>query len=209
MRLTAALLACAAAALLFSAAPASAATVQVIGIGPAQVELIVDGAVVRSLRPGQTSPEGIRLIAVTGGRAVLEIDGRRQELALGQSNVAAVALKADRQGHFVTTAQVNGVPLQAIVDTGASVVSLGVADAERLGIAYRSGSPVPVMTANGAATGYAVTLASVQVGAIALANVEAVVSPGQQLPFILLGNSFLSRVEMQRSGDTLYLVPRN
>lgn len=197
------------AALLAAAAPAPAATVQVIGIGPAQVELIVDGAVVRSLRPGQTSPEGIRLIAVTGGRAVLEIDGRRQELALGQSNLPVVALKADRQGHFITTARVNGVPLQAIVDTGASTVSLSAADAERLGISYRGGRPVQALTATGTATGYAVTLASVQVGSIALTNVEAVVTPGQELPFILLGNSFLGRVDMQRSGDTLYLVPRN
>ncbi|HSO07832.1 MAG TPA: TIGR02281 family clan AA aspartic protease [Pelomicrobium sp.] len=188
---------------------AGATTVQVIGLGPGKVELIVNGTDVRSLRAGQASPEGVRVLSIAGDRAVLEIDGQQQTLALGQSNVVAVALAADRQGHFFATAFVNGLPVKALVDTGASVVALGVRDADQLGLAYRNGRQVPLRTAGGDVVGWSVNLPSVRVGGLVVSNVDAVVTPDQALGFILLGSSFLNRVEMQRRGETLYLLPRN
>lgn len=201
-------LAGAALAAALAAAPAAATTVQVIGLGPAQVEIIVNGTTVRALRAGQTSPEGVRALAIGGGRAVLEIDGERQELALGQSNLSAVVLTADPRGQFYTTAYVNGRPIRAVVDTGASSVVMGVREAEQLGIAYRSGRQVPLRTTGGDFTGWVVTLPSLRVGSIAVADVEGLVNPGQALGFILLGSSFLDRVELQRRGETLLLLPR-
>jgi predicted aspartyl protease len=50
-----------------------------------------------------------------------------------------------------------------------------------------------------------VILASVQVGDVVLANVPATVQEGGQLPFALIGMSFLKQVEMRRSGNTLTL----
>ncbi len=188
---------------------AGATTVQVIGLGPGRVELIVNGTEVRSLRTGQASPEGVRLLSAAGDRAVLEIDGQQQTLALGQSNVVAVALIADAQGHFFATAFVNGLPVRALVDTGASVVSLGVREADQLGLSYRNGRQVPLRTAGGDVMGWSVNLPSVRVGSLVVSNVEAVVTPNQALGFVLLGSSFLNRVEMQRRGETLYLLPRN
>ncbi|MFZ5558130.1 MAG: TIGR02281 family clan AA aspartic protease [Pseudomonadota bacterium] len=191
------------------AAGAGATTVEVIGLGAGKVEVIVNGTDVRTLRPGQASPEGVRVLSIAGDRAVLEIDGERQELALGQTNVGSVALTADRQGHFFATAYINGLPVKALVDTGATVVSMGVREADQLGLAYRSGRQVPLRTAGGDVAGWVVTLPSVRIGSIVVSNVEAVVNPGQSLGFILLGGSFLNRLAMQRTGETLYLLPGN
>lgn len=49
----------------------------------------------------------------------------------------AVELKADRMGHFSTTASVNGSDIEVMVDTGASIVALTYEDAERAGIYVR------------------------------------------------------------------------
>jgi aspartyl protease family protein len=47
----------------------------------------------------------------------------------------------------------------------------------------------------------------VRVGDIVLNNVDAAVH-SQDMPLALLGMSFLKRMEMQRSGDTMTLIRR-
>ncbi|MNC92288.1 hypothetical protein D3C83_86840 [compost metagenome] len=51
------------------------------------------------------------------------------------------------------------------------------------------------------------TLATVRVGGIELQNVEAIVIE-QGLTIALLGNSFLSRMDMRREGQTMTLTRR-
>lgn len=189
---------------------ADAASVQVIGLGPDRAELVINATTVRNLRSGQESPEGVKLISASMSRAIVSVDGRWHELGLGQSTHTAVAIKADPRGHFVTTVQINGRPVQAVVDTGASTVALNAADAARLGVPYLSGRQVAMRTANGDAIGYLITLPSVRVGNITFADVEGVVMARQDSPsMVLLGMSFLNRVEMRRSGDTLTLIRRD
>jgi aspartyl protease family protein len=65
-----------------------------------------------------------------------------------------------------------------------------------------------VGTANGTAIAYKVTLDTVRVGDIAINNVDAVVLEGGQLPFALLGMSFLNRMEMKREGQVMILTRR-
>jgi aspartyl protease family protein len=186
-----------------------AATVQVIGLGPARAELLVNGSAVRSLRPGQTSPEGVTLVAIAGSRAIVETEGRRHELGLGESNLPAVVLRADPRGHFLTGALINGRETRAVVDTGATEVALNASEAARLGIVVQGAPDVRLKTAGGEARGHRVRLARVQVGNIAVDDVAAVVVAHRDSPEVtLLGMSFLSRLDMQRSGDTLTLSRR-
>jgi aspartyl protease family protein len=93
------------------------------------------------------------------------------------------------------------------VDTGASVVSLSADDARRMGIDYTRGEPVQMSTANGVIPAWRLTLASVKVGEVMVYNVDSVVSSGA-MPFVLLGNSFLSRFQMTRSNDQMVLEKR-
>ena len=190
------------------ALPAWGTTVYVTSVGASAVQLIVNGSNVRSLQIGEVSPEGVKLADIRDGAAILEVDGRTMSMRIGQSTVTQTVLTADGQGHFVTTARINGVAVRAIIDTGATFVSLNVADAQRMGIDYLRGKPGTSQTANGPVTAYVVNLAHVQVGDIAFANVAGSVSvnaTAQQTP-TLIGMSFLRHVEMRRSGNTMTLT---
>jgi aspartyl protease family protein len=48
----------------------------------------------------------------------------------------------------------------------------------------------------------------VKVGDVTAANVDAVVSEQEDMPFALLGMSFLNRMRMDRDGDRLTLTKR-
>ena len=84
---------------------------------------------------------------------------------------------------------------------------MSAADAQRIGLDFSKGQPVRMNTANGIAQGYRVRLNSVRVGDVEVYDVEAVVSQ-QPMPYVLLGNSFLSRFPMRRDADQMVLEKR-
>ncbi|BCJ92042.1 hypothetical protein IZ6_27770 [Terrihabitans soli] len=111
------------------------------------------------------------------------------------SGPARVMLSADQRGHFETSVTVNGRPLKALVDTGATVVALTYEDARSLGL-VRPGDryEIKLQTANGTAGAKKVTLNSVRLGGISLSNVEAIVAQEGALAVNLLGMSFLKKL---------------
>jgi aspartyl protease family protein len=151
----------------------------------------------------------VKLVEIRDGVALLEVDGRRLQMGLGAATAARVVLQADRSGHFIATALVNGVPLQALVDTGASAVSMNLSDAQRAGVTLQGARRVHMMTAGGAREALLVRLAWVRIGDILVHDVEAAVSETNELPITLLGMSFLRYVEMHRSGASLTLTRRH
>ena len=192
-----------------------AADVGLAGLFPGKVLLTINGGTPRIVAVGARTDEGVRVLSVEGDTATLEIDGKKRTLRVGQ-NVASQAstggpqsavLTADGRGHFLTTGVVNGTSIRFLVDTGASMISLGAGDARRIGIDPGKGEPGIVNTANGQARVSRVKLDSVRVGDIVLNNVDATVHQ-HDLPFALLGMSFLNRMEMQRDGDTMTLKKR-
>jgi len=90
------------------------------------------------------------------------------------------------------------------VDTGATTVTMGTADAERIGLDYKKGQLGYTTTANGVIPAYRVMLTSVQIGDVQVYNVEATVLQST-LPYMLLGNSYLDRFQMRRENDRLTL----
>jgi aspartyl protease family protein len=190
---------------------AHATTVLVMSLEQGRVQLLVNGTAVRTLREGQTSPEGVRLISADRTQARLEVDGRELALGLGGSTVATAELKADRWGQHVTTAYVNGVATEALIDTGAALVSLSRDEAERLSIRYAGAPRVQVDTAGGPRNAFRVTLASVRVGDITLFNVEGLVMERgrEEVSISVIGMSFLKAVEMRRVGNVLTLTRRS
>ena len=192
-----------------------AADVGLASLFPGKVLLTINGGTPRIVAVGARTDEGVRVLSVEGDTATLEIDGKKRTLRVGQ-NVASQAstggpqsavLTADGRGHFLTTGVVNGTSIRFLVDTGASMISLGAGDARRIGIDPGKGEPGIVNTANGQARVSRVKLDSVRVGDIVLNNVDATVHQ-HDLPFALLGMSFLNRMEMQRDGDTMTLKKR-
>ena len=118
-----------------------------------------------------------------------------------------ITLTESGGGHFMTAGQVNGRAVQFMVDTGATSIAMSTLDADRAGIAYKSGQIVQLSTANGVAQGWRVKLNSVRIGDVEVLDIEAVVTP-QAMPFLLLGNSFLSRFQMRREGNLMTLDQR-
>jgi aspartyl protease family protein len=202
------------AGLLAAALPASATDVTVIGLFSNMAVVTIDRGSPKTLKVGERTPEGVMLVSVANGAAVLEIDGKRQTLEMGQhfetaadtGSRTSVTLARDNRGHFRTDALVNGVTVRFLVDTGATLVSLPVNEAQRLGINYLKGQPGYSVLADGRrVVSYRVNLESVTVGDVTLYNVEGVVQGGGEP---LLGMSFLSRTEMRNDGQNLVLTKR-
>jgi aspartyl protease family protein len=113
-----------------------------------------------------------------------------------------VELKAGPHGHFYSRIRVNGRDVDAMVDTGASIVALTFEDAASAGIHVRDPEFTHrVSTANGVARVAMITLDSVAIDDIMVRNVRAAVAERGKLSKTLLGMSFLGqlrRTEMSR-----------
>jgi aspartyl protease family protein len=198
-----------------AATAACAVDVNVIGLFPGKAVVVINRGAPRTLSVGQTI-EGVKLVSTDGSAAVLEVDGKRDRVEMGQHFESAeltgarqsVTLAPDSRGHFVADGMVNGAHVRFLVDTGATMVSLPASAASRLGIDYRKGQRGYSQTANGVAPVYRVTLDSVTLGGITIMNVEGLVHESSGLDMTLLGMSFLSRTEMRREGGNLTLVKR-
>ncbi|MGB9992792.1 TIGR02281 family clan AA aspartic protease [Pseudoduganella rhizocola] len=194
---------------------AAHADVSVMGVMSNRALLSVDGAPPRMYAVGAALPDGSRLVAVNGNDAVIEQDGRRYTASLGQpaARVASsgagkkLILAPDGLGHYSLTGEINGAQARMMIDTGASLVALPAAEAERMGIEYRKGRRVFVNTANGQATAWRVRIDRLRIGDMELNQLDAVVHE-HGLSIILLGNSFLNRFNMQRDGDQMTLERR-
>ncbi len=193
---------------------AAATGVTVVGLFKDKAIVSIDGGKPRTLGVGQAAGT-VRLLAADSASATFDVDGRRRTLAMGQSFAGgapadarqSVSLTADARGHFAAAGSLNGYPLTFLVDTGATSIAIGAAEAKRIGLDYRAGQAVGVSTAAGVVPAWRVTFNTVKVGAISAHQVEGmVVEAGLDRP--LLGMSFLNRMEMKRDGQTMTLTQR-
>jgi len=188
--------------------------VALAGILGGKALLVVDGSAPRSVAAGQMH-EGVRVLAVGRAEATIEVNGTTWVLRLGETPVKQgdtggpprLTLRADLRGHFIQTGHINGHSMQYMVDTGASSVAIGHSEAKRLGIKTDESKAIPINTANGTAKGYRVRLDSVRLGPLELRGVDAVITP-QDMPYVLLGNSFLRAFDMHRTGNLMVLQGR-
>lgn len=188
---------------------AAAADIALVGLLPNRAIVVIDEGKRQTIAVGAATAEGVKLVSIESGAAVFEIGGRTRRVALGQSIVSTpgtgrptTTLQADASGHFVVPGSINGVQMRFLVDTGATFVSLGAADAQRARIDLAQATPGVSMTANGTVRVWRVKLASVRLGDITLRDFDASVHE-QDLPVVLLGMSFLNRMEIRRDGTAL------
>ena len=201
---------------LLAVSAAHAQSVTLAGMLGSKALLVVNGTQPKTVAAGQTH-DGVKVISTSGDQAVVEQNGKRSTLRVGEAPVNMgvtrggqgnrIVLVAGTGGHFVTAGQINGKAVQFMVDTGATSVAMGALDAERTGINFRAGQAVMMSTANGSVQGYRIKLDSVRVGDVEVFGVDAVVTP-QPMPYMLLGNSFLTRFQMLRENDQMTLTKR-
>jgi aspartyl protease family protein len=114
-----------------------------------------------------------------------------------------VKLASNNQGHFVASGQINGQPVDFMLDTGATDVSIPAEMAERLKL--EKGFGVTLSTANGRTQGYRTRIDRLQLGDIVLRDVRALVVPGLDGKQVLLGMSALNQLEFTQRGGTMLL----
>lgn len=188
--------------------------VRMLAKGSALLE--IDGKQ-RMLRDGARSPEGVLLVSSNGKQAVIELEGKRRTMTLTRristhfatADKTIVRIASSRGGHYVAPGRINGMPVEFLVDTGATSIAMNFREAERLGIDYRAGKPIQVSTANGVAQAFAVVLNSVSVGDIELNQVSAAISTTDFPQVILLGNSYLGKVDMRVDNGVLLLQAKH
>ena len=198
----------------FAAGTAAAQTVAMTGSMGSRALLVINGKTVTA--GAGSSVQGVKVISVQSDQTVVEVNGERQTLRLGVAQIDAagpagggrqIVLTADSGGHFQTLGTINGRTVTFMVDTGATTIYMSSADADRIGLKYQQGQPIGLQTANGVVRGWRITLASVRIGEVEVFNVDGVVA-NREMPFVLLGNSFLSRFQMKRENDQMTLERR-
>ncbi|MDP1650427.1 MAG: TIGR02281 family clan AA aspartic protease [Rubrivivax sp.] len=178
--------------------------------------IVIDGRP-HTLAVGQTAA-GVRLLRWDGEDAQVERAGASHALRLGgaPAQIGAtpvpaggreIVITAGPGGHFTAGGSINGRAARFMVDTGATMVSIGRDDAQRLGLDLKDARSSVTQTANGPVTVQSLTLGSLRVGEVELSNVHAIVLPAA-LPYVLLGNSWLGRFQMRRENDVMRLELR-
>lgn len=191
--------------------------VNVVGLFNNKAIVIINKGKPQTLTAGQPAVQGVRLLQADSQKALLEIEGKRKELGMGQaatvagnaaSSIPSVTLYADSRGHHFSEGQINGATFKILVDTGASAISMNSADAKKAGIDYKKGEAVQLNTANGIANGYLVTINTLRLQGVVLNQVEAVVTEGASPQVVLLGMTALNRLAMKREGIALTLTKK-
>jgi len=131
--------------------------------------------------------------------------------SLGEVQGDAMRYPASDNGHFIVevtvTTDTARIPIRFLVDTGATLIAMNKHDAKRIGLNYRlEAEQGSTYTASGIDPVYLMKLDKVKVGDIELRDVDASVHDGDHPHVILLGNSFLGKLDLQREGKILKLL---
>jgi len=135
------------------------------------------------------------LVVVTGALiGVLIPHGSAPPVTSAPSAAAAppreTVIERSERGHFAAVAEVNGMPVRFIVDTGADIVALSEEDARRANVAFDPGRfEIVGRGASGPVRGARVTLDLIDLDGKRATGVPAVVLEGASIS--LLGHSYL------------------
>ena len=116
-----------------------------------------------------------------------------------------IRIKADANGHYYVKGSADGVPLEFMIDTGASYVALTKEAAGRLSVGPLS-FDLPTNTANGPIQNAQITIHQLTIGPYTVTDIPAVVNGGE-LDEPLLGMSWLRlfrSIEIQNGVMTLH-----
>ncbi len=137
-----------------------------------------------------------------------DIRGTVQPGAARMLGENSVELRRQMDGHYYVTAEVNGTPVDFVVDTGATVVVLTREDAKAIGLNTADLAFVGrASTANGEVRTAPVRLDSLRIGPLEDRDVGAVVNSGE-LGQSLLGMNYLQRFSRVEIADGKLILTR-
>jgi aspartyl protease family protein len=150
---------------------------------------------------------GVLALQAERSDAALELNSRPALSVSGGETIVPLA----SDGHFWIEAEVNGQPIEFLVDTGATFTGVGRGDAAALGIRPDPGrAPLELQTANGVITARLGRIDSLRFGNIEVRGLEVAVPQETDDKIRVIGMNLLSRLGSWRvEGDRLILVPRS
>jgi aspartyl protease family protein len=193
-----------------------AGEISVVGLFKNQA-VVRFGSQLQTLKMGEAHASGLRLVSVSSGEALIEYQGQARRYPMGRDysggykarTQAQASIPLSDRGQYLTAGSINGRPVDFLLDTGANTMALSSNHAKSLGIDYKwTGQPSTVVTAQGKAKAWQVTLNKVKVGDIEQHQVPAVVIEGGFPVHVLLGMSFLSRVKMVENQGVITLLQK-
>ncbi len=118
-----------------------------------------------------------------------------------------VSIERDDAGHFVGDFKFNGRKIEGLVDTGATAVAINLSTARRIGVSVSASDMTQIVrTANGETRAAIVTIDRLDIGRISVNNVQAIVLEDSALGGVLIGMSFLNRLnKYQVDGNAMLL----
>ncbi len=122
---------------------------------------------------------------------------RRPTPIAALATISAAEAQLDRawDGHFRAIAQIDGVDVGLMVDTGASIVLLRYDDAMRIGVdPAKLDFSIPLTTAGGRSYVAPITFDTIQIGDIIVHNIEGAIAQRRALHSSLLGMSYLEQL---------------
>ena len=154
---------------------------------------------------------GIWILIFMGAIAVVGIWPEIKDTLTPQQtyvNDTTIVLPKHRDGHYYITLDVNGKPIEFVIDTGASQVVLSQQDAKKVGIdpsglAYLG----TANTANGTVRTASVRLDTVVLGGLTDSDVRAVVNDGE-MDGSLLGMTYLGKFDSITIKDNELILSR-
>jgi aspartyl protease family protein len=130
-------------------------------------------------------------------------EGRGEPLVQG----GAIIIRRDDDGHYWLNGAINGETIRFLVDSGATVTTIGKPTAERLGIVSSSAFPVAVSTANGTVLMRRASASRLTVGPIERRDFPVWIGQADD-DFNVLGMNFLSSLSSWGTEDgSLVLRP--
>ena len=157
-----------------------------------------------------------RVISIASDAVVIEAYGRRRRVGLGEGYVAAATanpdsiggrliLSPDELGHYYADVTINGRRQRAVIDTGATHLSLSRTMADAMHVDYSHGSPGQTQTANGVIRAWLIKVPQLQLGTVTVYDVDAVVRDSIDNGPMLIGSSLLNRFQMSRDQSMMIL----
>lgn len=206
---------------LLSSGSAFAVSVNVIALFKDRAMLSIDDSKPKIIKAGQTFL-GVKLVSSNTSKAIIEVNGSREELGLNSSLVLSeqigtkatnsysdsIQLFVDEAGFFQSQGEINGKAINFLVDTGANLVVLSSIQANNIGLSYKGGEKTQATTASGVSPMYLLNVKSMSVGGIVINNVQTGVIEGNFPAVPLLGMTFLGRLNMERNGNIMTLKRR-
>lgn len=202
------LLLCSAALLLPLAA--RAVTLTYLAAMGSKAMINIDGQRVL-LAVGQTA-QNVRLVSLTPDVATVLIDGRQRQLHLGEGYTPVskgndkLILSPDARGMYFTSLVVGDTSVRAMIDTGASYLTITRSMADRMRISYKDGQRGVTQTANGIVQTWLVSVPEIRLDTVTVYNVATAVLDTNDSPAALVGMSVMQQFDVRRENNMMLLT---